>query len=255
MPHRPSFRSLAIAALMLGLGACSSPGPTGTFSERDPYEDINRSIHSFNVGADRYFLRPVAIGYQTATPRTVQHFLGNFFDHFDTINDFANYLIQGEWRLAGRAAARVYINTFIGAGGLLDPATEFGLPKENTDFGVTLGKYGVSEGAFIMLPLLGPSTTRDALGRAGDVALSPQTYVFQPFDSNLLDIFSPFYIVGEGVDERARNFELVDDILYESEDSYVSLRTVYLQRRDALILGEDAAGEALPDIFEDEAAE
>lgn len=254
MSKPKSAAPLALAGIALLLSGCAGAGPGASFAERDPYENFNRRIHGFNLGADRYVLRPVAIGYDTVTPTTVQNMLRNFFNNFDSVNDFFNYMLQAEWESAMTAAGRVYINTFIGAGGLLDPATEFGLPKESSDFGVTLGKWGADEGAFLMFPFFGPSTTRDGVGRIGDVALSPQTYAFQPFDSNLLDIISPFYILIDGVDNRARNRELIDDILYNSEDSYVSLRAVYLQRRDSLIFGDDPEGENLPDIFDAEPA-
>jgi phospholipid-binding lipoprotein MlaA len=235
------------------LSACAGAGPGAEFAERDPYEDVNRNIHDFNIALDRNVLRPVSEGYGTVTPTLIQHLLGNAFDQIDTLNDFLNYTLQGELEPAGTALGRLTVNTVLGAGGLLDPATEFGLPKENTDLGVTLGKHGVPEGAFLMLPFFGPSTTRDLGGRVGDFALSPQTYIFQGFDSNALNFISPGYNAVEIVHDRNANADLIDEILYQSENSYISLRTVYLQRRDSLILGEDAA-ETLPDIFEDEPA-
>jgi phospholipid-binding lipoprotein MlaA len=249
--------SLVKRILPLGLAAalagCAGAGPGASFEERDPYRETNESIHGFNVALDRNVLRPVSQGYDIVTPDLFQLMLGNAFSHLDTVNDFANYLLQGEATAAGTAFGRFTVNTVLGAGGLLDPATEFGLPKENTDLGVTLGKHGVPEGAFLMLPFFGPSTTRDLGGRVGDFALSPQTYIFQGFDSNALNFISPGYNAVEIVHDRNANADLIDEILYQSENSYISLRTVYLQRRDSLILGEDAA-ETLPDIFEDEPA-
>ncbi|GMG81297.1 VacJ family lipoprotein [Paralimibaculum aggregatum] len=245
-----TVRSVTAMAAVLTLAACASPGPGASFDERDPYRATNEAIHDFNIEADRYVLRPVSQAYDTVTPEIIQFLLTNAFNHLDTVNDFANYLLQGDIEAAGTAFGRLTMNTVLGAGGLLDPATEFGLPKEDTDFGVTLGKYGVAEGAYLVLPLLGPSTTRDVGGAMGDIALNPLTYTGF-FNSNALDVFSPVYNGAEIVHDRARNADLIDDVLYNSENSYISLRTIYLQRRDSLILG-DQVEDTLPDIFDDE---
>lgn len=241
--------SAALAGL-LSLAACASPGPGASFDARDPYRETNEAIHEFNLSADEFVLRPVSQAYDTVTPTLIQFLISNAFNHLDTINDFANYVLQGDVEAAGTAFGRFTMNTILGAGGLLDPATEFGLPKEDTDFGVTLGKYGVPEGAYLVLPLLGPSTTRGLGGAVGDLALNPLTYSGF-FDSNVLNVFSPVANGLDIVNDRAVNADLIDEVLYNSENSYVSLRAVYLQRRDALILG-DQADETLPDIFDDE---
>ncbi len=251
---RPPRQFRPAAALVAGLAvlvsACASPGPGASFEERDPYRETNEAIHEFNLAADRAVLRPVSQAYDTVTPTLVQVLLTNAFNHLDTVNDFTNYVLQGDVEAAGTALGRFTMNTVLGAGGLLDPATEFGLPKEDTDFGVTLGKYGVPEGAYLVLPLLGPSTSRDLGGAVGDMAMDPLTYS-GVFNSNALNAFSPAANGMEIVNNRAQNADLIDEVLYNSEDSYISLRTVYMQRRDAMILG-DAADEALPDIFDDE---
>ncbi|MEM9144695.1 MAG: VacJ family lipoprotein [Pseudomonadota bacterium] len=244
-------RPLIALSLMAALGACAGAGPGASFDERDPYRATNEAIHDFNISADENFLRPVAQGYDFVTPELLQFLVTNALNQLDSVNDFANYVLQGEVDAAGTALGRITINTVLGAGGLLDPATEFGLPKENTDFGVTLGKYGASEGAYLVLPLLGPSTTRDAGGALGDMALDPLTYTGFT-SSDALNIFSPALSGVEIVHNRAVNADVIDEVLYESENSYVSLRAVYLQRRDALILGDAAADDALPDIFDSE---
>ena len=253
MPARPCAARWLTLAAALGLSACAGAGPEASFAERDPYEDVNRDIHEFNLVLDRNVLRPVSQGYETVTPTLFQHLLRNAFNHLDTVNDFANYTLQGEAEPALTALGRFTLNTVLGAAGLLDPATEFGLPKEDTDFGVTLGKHGVGEGAFLMLPFFGPSTTRDLAGQAGDFALSPETYINPAFNSDVLNFVSPGYNLVGILDERARNADLIDDVLYNSDDSYITLRTIYLQRRDAKIFGKEAATEALPDIFDEEA--
>jgi phospholipid-binding lipoprotein MlaA len=253
MPTAARAPSILCLAAALALTGCAGAGSGAGFAERDPYEDTNRSFHEFNLALDRNVLRPVSQGYDAVTPTLIQHLLGNAFSHLDTVGDFANYLLQGEMEAAGTAFGRFTVNTILGAGGALDPATEFGLPKEDTDFGVTLGRHGVEEGAYLVLPFLGPSTTRDLGGRVGDIALSPLTYTGF-LELTAFDILSPTTGVVEVIDDRNRNADLIDDVLYESEDSYISLRTIYLQRRDALIAGGDEAGAALPDIFDDDEA-
>ncbi|MEM7505177.1 MAG: VacJ family lipoprotein [Pseudomonadota bacterium] len=243
------FGGLAIAAT---LGACSSPGPGAPIAERDPYENTNRFFHNANIKLDENVLRPAAQGYDFITPELFQHMLGNAYSHINTVGDFANYVFQGDVDAALVALGRFTVNTILGAGGLLDPATEFDLPKEDTDFGVTLGKYGTGEGAYLVLPLLGPSTTRDALGGVVDRGLDPRTYVGIFVDGTVVDIALPSSQALEVVDARSRNADLIDDILYNSADSYISLRSIYLQRRDALIRGEDGGTDALPDIFDSE---
>jgi phospholipid-binding lipoprotein MlaA len=244
---RPAI-ALALAAVLAG---CASTNGGEGFAASDPYEGFNRKMHAFNVGVDENVLRPVAIGYDTVTPALFQHLIGNGLRHLDLPKDFANQMLQGEVQAGLRTLGRFVINTAVGMGGLLDPATEFGLPKETTDFGVTLGKAGVEEGPYLVLPLLGPSNPRDLGGAVVDRAFQPTTYV-------------GYYVDGAGmvppavgalgvVDERNRNADLIDEVLYGSPDSYVALRSIYLQRRRALVAGDDA-GAALPDIFDDEGA-
>mgnify|MGYP006278015127 CR=1 FL=1 len=254
MPTAASTPSILCLAAALALTGCAGAGTGASFSERDPYEDTNRSFHEFNLALDRNVLRPVSQGYDTVTPTLIQHLLGNAFSHLDTVGDFANYLLQGEMEAAGTALGRLTVNTILGAGGALDPATEFGLPKEDTDFGVTLGRHGVEEGAYLVLPFLGPSTTRDLAGRVVDRAFDPTTYIGLGVEGTAVDVTLPASGAVEVIDDRNRNADLIDDVLYESEDSYISLRTIYLQRRDALIAGGDDAGAALPDIFDDDEA-
>jgi phospholipid-binding lipoprotein MlaA len=243
------FTPAVFLGLALSVSACTGAGPDASFSERDPYEGYNRSIHSFNVALDRAVLRPVAQGYDTVTPGVARLLISNALNHLDTLNNLANYTLQGEVEPALDQLGRLTINTLMGAGGLLDPATEFGLRQADTDFGVTLGKYGVEEGAYLVLPFLGPSTFRDAGGRIGDLALDPLTYTGVT-SSSLLNVVSPVKTAVEVVELRARNADLIDDLIYESDDSYISLRTVYLQRRDAMIYGGAAEGN-LPDIFDE----
>ncbi|MBK0397729.1 VacJ family lipoprotein [Limibaculum sp. M0105] len=238
---------------LMALAACASVDPEASFAEQDPYESTNRVMHDVNLAIDRGFLRPVAKGYDFVTPATVQHMLGNGFSHLDLPVDMVNHFLQGEGMAGLRTLGRFTLNTVLGMGGLLDPATEFGLPREQTDFGITLGRWGSGQGAYLVLPLIGPSTPRDFGGYLVDLAFSPQTYMGVT-GSDLVNTFSLPLNALERVDTRNRNADLIDELLYESPDSYVTLRSVYLQRRNAQISRGDAT-EALPDIFEEEEPE
>ena len=202
-----------------------------------------------NLVLDRNLLRPVAQGYDFATPALVKHLLGNGFSHLDLPADFANYLMQGEIDPALEVLGRFTINTILGAGGLLDPATEFGLPENDTDFGITLGKHGVGEGSYWVLPLVGPTTSRDAFGGVVDIALSPTTYLGL-IDPDLSPEVGLALVAVSAIHTRASNADLIDELLYESADPYISLRSVYLQRRRSEVAGEEGAADALPDIFD-----
>ena len=236
------------ALALFGLAACATADPND-LSATDTTPGVNRAIHDFNVALDRNLVRPAAQGYDFVTPTLFKHLIGNGFSHLELPGDFVNFLLQGEVTPALETLGRLTINTVLGIG-VLDPATEFGLAKQETDFGITLGKHGVGEGNYLVLPVLGPSTTRDAVGRVVDMALSPTTYLGQIAPGAQPELGIALRVT-EVVDTRDRYADVVDDILYESADSYVSLRSVYLQRRRALVAGEEAGAEALPDIFDE----
>lgn len=228
------------------LGACASVETAR--NPDDPYEGFNRRIHSFNVALDKNVLRPVAKGYDFVTPALIQHLVGNFLSHLQLPADFANHVLQGETDASLDTFGRFAINTVLGGGGLLDPATDFNLPRQPNDFGVTLGKAGVGGGPFLMLPFIGPTTPRDIGGRVVDTAFQPTTYVglFTPADG-----VGPGINVGGAIDGRNRNAAFIDEALYNSPDSYVTIRSVFLQRRRAQISG-DTGEDDLPIILEDE---
>lgn len=244
------FKTLGVVAMLtLGLGACATKTDGEGLAASDPYENVNRSVHSVNVAADQYFLRPTAQGYNFVTPTLFKQLIGNGFSHLDLVNDFANYLLQADVDRSLNTLGRFTLNTVVGAGGLLDPASEFGLPKESTDFGLTLASYGVGEGVYLVVPFIGPSTTRDFAGFIVDRGLSP-TVALGPLD--VPGYVGPATTLLDFTHQRDRNADLIDGVLYESEDSYVTLRSAYLQRRRSLA-GRDANVEdTLPDIFDDE---
>jgi phospholipid-binding lipoprotein MlaA len=252
---RRAFETMAMNSAGRAFGAvsmtlvagCAVDTPPGALIA-DPYENINRPIHSFNVAADRFVLRPVAQGYDFVTPALFQHMIGNFVDHIMLPVVFFNNILQGDVEEALATVGRFGVNTIVGAGGLLDPATEFGLPYDPTDFGLTLASHDANEGPFIMLPIFGPSTGRDAVGRLVDFGLNPLTYVTVGGGNGATAATVARFTVPPVV-ARNENFEIVDQILYESEDSYVTLRAAYVQARRAQTTGGAVDVENLPDIF------
>jgi len=239
------MRLAATIAVAVSLGACATPQQDELVA--DPYEDFNRTMHGFNKGVDTVVLRPVAQAYETVTPALFQHLFGNAFSHLSLPGVFVNQVLQGETDAALETLGRFGLNTILGAGGTLDPATEFGLVKRDTDFGVTLASWGVEEGAYLELPLLGPATARDAFGRLVDIAFQPTTYVTGGVE---VTVVTATVRALEIVDIRSRNAAVIDELLYESEDSYVSLRANFIQNRRRLVAGGVTDEEALPDLFE-----
>lgn len=140
----------------------------------DPWERWNRRVYHFNYRADEWVLLPVVRGYQYVTPRFVRTGVGNFFDNLGDVPNLLNSLLQLKGKRSLQTTGRLLLNTTVGVAGLWDPATRFGLPRQPEDFGQTLGFYGVPEGPYLMLPLLGPSNIRDTGGLAVDFIAQDQ---------------------------------------------------------------------------------
>ncbi len=140
----------------------------------DPWERWNRRVYHFNYRADEWVMLPVVRGYQKVTPRFVRNRVGDFFDNLGDVPNLLNSLLQLKGQRSLQTGGRLLLNTTLGLGGLWDPATRMGLPRQSEDFGQTLGFYGVPEGPYLMLPLLGPSNLRDGSGLLVDFAAQQQ---------------------------------------------------------------------------------
>ncbi|MBU2885955.1 VacJ family lipoprotein [Gilvimarinus agarilyticus] len=210
--------------------------------ERDPWEGFNRAIFAFNDVADTYVVRPVAVGYETITPEPVQLGVGNFFGNLKEVPNVFNSILQGKFGRAGKDTGRFFINTTLGVAGLFDVASHMGIPRtEGEDFGQTLAKWGVPNGPYLMLPVLGPRTLRDAAGMPIDWVTDPKTYVGHTRTSYEIKAI-------ELLDTRAGLLSLEQDI---GSDKYALYRDIYLQRREYLINDgevEDSFGGDLDDF-------
>src|SRR5690606_23580411 len=181
-PPKPEVRTvsrpLPILASLLALAAATACGPARIPAGlQDPYEDQNRLVHQANTDIDRALLKPASNAYGSGIPQPVRRGVGNFAGNIDLPRSVANNLLQGRFPNAMHNTLRFVVNTTIGLGGLFDPATGIGLEARNTDFGETLHIWGVGEGNYVELPVLGPSTERDTAGAIVDLALNPLTYV------------------------------------------------------------------------------
>lgn len=230
MSFSAAIRMAAIGAVALGLSACATNSPeNAALGINDPYENsVNRSIHSFNKGFDRYALRPVSQGYDAVTPGLFRLLISNALNHLEAPRDFANHILTAEFESAGRTLLRFAVNTTVGAGGLLDPATDFELEKEDADFGKTLAVWGAGEGVYYEIPFLGPSTVRHTAGRVVDLALAPTSYLGEPLIAGGVAAVA-------AVEARDDNLGAIDSVLYDSPDSYIAVRSFYLDARRAFV--------------------
>ncbi len=245
------FATLGMCAGLGMVAGCATQPAEGALIA-DPYVETNRSIHSFNKGVDRAILKPVSEAYDYVTPATVKLLLGNGLDHLRLPGMFVNRVLQGDAESAGVVLGRFGVNTLAGAAGLLDPATEFGLPLEPTDFGVTLASWGANEGPYVEAPFFGPSTARHAVGRIVNFALDPSILL----TTGVVEVGTALTIASNArtpvdfVNTRHENADIINDVLYASDDSYVTARTGYIQNRRRLIAGGETDAKALPDIFD-----
>jgi len=228
---RTSLLSLCLLLLTAGCAAL----PPGKRDPRDPWERVNRATYRFNDKFDRAIARPVARGYRAATPHVVQTGIRNMYDNADTPIVMLNDLLQGQFKSFASDTGRLLVNTSIGIGGLLDPATALGLEKNDRDFGQTLGKWGVGSGPYLVLPFLGPCDVRDSFGKLADTYSTPRTYI----KNN--DWYWSLWLV-EKVDARSRFLDQ-DRLIDNAYDAYAFLRNAYLQHRDFKVNGGQSPSE------------
>lgn len=228
----------AITAAIVLLSGCSTPDAPGAI--HDPYESMNRAIHASNKGADRLFFRPASQAYGTVVPEPVRRGLSNASSNLSGPRNVANDLLQGNVEDAGHNLVRFLVNTTVGVFGIFDPASgSFGLDNRDTGFADTLAVWGAQEGAYLELPLFGPSTERDAVGQFVDIFTNPLDSVFD--EGAEIAAFTSFPSV---LNSRFELADTVDGILYDSEDSYAQLRLFYLESRRFQLSGQTSAENA-----------
>ena len=232
----------ALAASMM-LGACSTPS-ADALAQNDPWEKTNRDIFDFDVRVDHAVARPIAKGYRTVVPEPVRDGIHNALTNLNSPVVLANDVLQGDGDKAANTAGRIVINSTVGIGGLFDVASRMGMPGHDNDFGITLGKNGVAEGSYLVLPFAGPMPPRDLLGIAVDQAFDPLTYVrFHGKDTWMVVRY------GIGIiDSRTSQLDAVESIERSSIDFYATTRNLYRQSRNAKINEGRAGADDLPNL-------
>ncbi len=237
-------RALAGLLLACALAGCAAASPEA-LAANDPYEPANRQIFALNRQLDRAFFIPTVQRY-LSLPDGVRASLHNVLRNLAAPTIFLNDMLQAQPARAGHTMFRFVINSSVGLGGLFDPAAPAGLPYHGEDFGQTLAVWGAGEGPYLMLPLLGPSNPRDAVGLATD------TFILDP--TNYIRLKGHFWWDGgrqyvNYLDLRSQTFETLQGIERSSVDYYAALRNLYRQSRNADIRdGAPAGAEELPDF-------
>ena len=221
-----AIRPYFVLPLILLLGGCATT--SGYVNPKDPFEKVNRKVYAFNDTVDKAVLKPVARGYVYVMPRAGRIMANNFFSNLGDVVVTANDLLQLKLKQAISDGGRFLINSTIGILGLADPATSFGLPKHNEDFGQTLGYWGVQPGPYLVLPFLGPSDVRDASGLYMDSLVSPSLNINPARTRNEIFMFN--FV-------RVRANLLADESLINEAalDPYSFMRDAYLSHRKTLV--------------------
>jgi len=231
--------------MALLLVASCSPAPQAT-GVSDPNEVTNRRIHEFNLRVDQALLGAASDGEEEDGPGAFMKGLTNFASNTSLPSLIVNDLLQGDLEDAAQNSVRLLFNTTIGLGGLFDPATGIGIEKRSTDFGETLHVWGVPEGDYVVMPFFGPSTERDAVGTVVDLFTNPLTYTLgspEKYLPSVAIVLAPF-------GARIAYASTIDDILYSSEDSYLTARLFYLDNRRYTLSGGQSSDD-LYDIYEE----
>ena len=218
-------KSFAAVALLVS-GLVSGLAAIPACADDDRFENLNRKMFYVNDRLDHYALRPAAVTYTTVMPDPLEKGIENFFSNLDEVGNVFNDLFQGKFSQAAHDSGRFLLNTTLGLGGFFDVAKRAGLEKsDGEDFGQTLAVWGVGEGPYLMLPLIGPSTLRDAPSKFVDSITSPFSYVDDVRARN----------AARGVDLLAKRVGLLELDNVISGDKYLFVRDVYLQRNRYLV--------------------
>ncbi|HSC62394.1 MAG TPA: VacJ family lipoprotein [Caldimonas sp.] len=219
-----------MAVVLAATSGCTTirEGRGGPGQRLDPWENWNRKVFNFNEGLDNAVLKPVATAYADVIPQPLRRSVTNFFNNFSDAWSAINNMLQGKFALGFEDATRVGTNTLFGLFGILDVASEMGLEHHYEDFGQTLGRYGVGAGAYVVLPILGPSTVRDTVATPLDRLATPPAF----FDGTGTQVgLTLLQIINTRADLLGAT-RVIDDIAL---DKYTFIRDAYLQRRRSLV--------------------
>jgi phospholipid-binding lipoprotein MlaA len=235
------FVRTAALVILAALGGCASV-PADKAHPQDPFERVNRATYKFNSALDRAVLKPVATAYRDYVPQFIRTGVGNFLDNLGYPSVIVNDLLQGKFVDGLKDTGRLVLNTTLGVGGLLDPASTVGLSKNDEDFGQTLGKWGVPSGPYLVLPLMGPSTLRDTPARYVDAQLSIVELLEDEVEFLDEDGFVAGVVVLSVLDTRAGLLNL-DSVLGRAYDEYAFVRDSWMKRREFQVRDGDVPDE------------
>ena len=221
-------RWLAMASLLVGAALLTGCATVARPDPNDPLESYNRSMTNFNDQVDAMVLKPVATAYREVTPAPVRTGVSNFFANIGDVWSFVNNVLQLRAEAAGSSFMRVNVNTVFGLGGLLDVASELGIDRYKQDFGLTLGRWGIGTGPYLVLPILGPSTLRDTLALPVDMKGNVVSHVDPVSARNSL------YAL-RAVDVRANLLRAGSVLDSAALDKYSFTRDVFLQVRGSQV--------------------
>jgi phospholipid-binding lipoprotein MlaA len=235
MSGRALLRAVGIIAV-LALSACATvprePAALATYrANNDPFEPLNRKTFALNQGVDRYFLKPIARTYNWVIPQRGRNGISNFIANLHEPVVLANNLLQFQFKRAGTTTGRFVLNSTLGVAGVMDFAGKHGLKRQSGDFGQTLWTWGIHEGPYLVIPVFGPTSPRDGIGSGVDIFMDPFIYLVQHNQYRTAISFSRL-VVG-GIDLRARNLDVLDELQRESVDFYAAMRSLYRQNRVA----------------------
>jgi phospholipid-binding lipoprotein MlaA len=248
-------RAANLALGLLSLAGCASvprePAARAEFkANNDPLEPLNRRVFQVNLAVDRVLIKPLAQGYRRALPQPVRDALRHFLDNLEEPLVMANCILQGRFKATGITAGRFAVNTTFGVVGLSDAAVAWKLPRQVGDFGQTLWAWGAGEGPYLIVPVFGPLTPRDGIGQGVDILFDPLRFVVR--NQDIPSGVTAGRVVVDGLDQRARSLDTLDEIQRESIDYYASLRSLYRQNRAAQLQGAKAATTLPPADFYDD---
>jgi phospholipid-binding lipoprotein MlaA len=226
-----------MAALALATAGCATvpddPAARAEYERlNDPLEPTNRAIFKFNEALDKVLIKPLAEVYHFILPNFVEERITVFLRNLGEPLTFVNDVLQGEPERASNTLGRFLANSTFGVGGIFDVSTDAGIPYHDEDFGQTFAVWGIGEGPYLVLPIFGPSTVRDGFGTAANMFGDPVSIALEEANVEGLALGR---IVLTGLDARARNLDLIEQLRRESLDYYATLRSAYRQNRRAEI--------------------
>ena len=247
------LKHIKILILLSALGQfliLSNAQANEKYTASECFEGVSRATLKFNMTLDKAIFKPIAKGYR-ALPVPVRLGTSNAIDNLRSLLTLSNNLLQGDWNLAGNTAGRFAINSTVGILGFLDPAEKMGFEKKSReDFGQTLAVWGSDSGCYFVLPILGPTTARDAIGLVGNTFLDPVyqiTHNTEVMDRSYSEHNYYYYKGTDAVDFRSKNIESIESLEKNSIDFYASVKSLYLQNRQQKISNEEISNKTQDD--------